>query len=475
MERSDIPLLSATELAGLIESKQVSPVDAVEAYLERIEQVDPALNSYITVTPEEARQAARQAEAEISRGEYRGVLHGIPVAVKDQIHTRGIRTTDASKIRADFIPTEDATVVTNLRNAGAVLLGKLNMSEFALGDPVSSAFGAAHNPWDLERSPGTSSTGSGAATAGFLCATSLGEDTGGSIRGPAANCGLVGLRPTWGRVSRYGVDGACWSIDTIGPISRSVADCAATIGAIAGYDPKDPYTRQVPVPDYREGLSGDIRGVRIGVVRELVDPGVSGVDPRTAEAVQAAASVLEELGAEVREVSMPICLHSGAIIRTITHTERVSLHPEWLRERSQDYHPNTRVAFMAGNLIPAQVYYKAVKLRALVRQQVLDLLREVDLLVQPTSSGPAARMDFNGGVASKEQAVNSLAEGNFRAPYSLSGAPALSILCGFTSPGDGALPLAMQIAGRPFDEATILRVAHAYEQNTDWHSRRPPV
>ena len=475
MERSDIPLLSATELAGLIESKQVSPVDAVEAYLERIEQVDPALNSYITVTPEEARQAARQAEADISRGEYRGVLHGIPVAVKDQIHTRGIRTTDASKIRADFIPTEDATVVTNLRNAGAVLLGKLNMSEFALGDPVSSAFGAAHNPWDLERSPGTSSTGSGAATAGFLCATSLGEDTGGSIRGPAANCGLVGLRPTWGRVSRYGVDGACWSIDTIGPISRSVADCAATIGAIAGYDPKDPYTRQVPVPDYREGLSGDIRGVRIGVVRELVDPGVSGVDPRTAEAVQAAASVLEELGAEVREVSMPICLHSGAIIRTITHTERVSLHPEWLRERSQDYHPNTRVAFMAGNLIPAQVYYKAVKLRALVRQQVLDLLREVDLLVQPTSSGPAARMDFNGGVASKEQAVNSLAEGNFRAPYSLSGAPALSILCGFTSPGDGALPLAMQIAGRPFDEATILRVAHAYEQNTDWHSRRPPV
>ena len=475
MERSDIPFLSATELAGLIESKQVSPVEAVEAYLSRIEQVDPALNSYITVTPEEARQAARQAEAEISRGEYRGVLHGVPVAVKDQIHTRGIRTTDASKIRADFIPEEDATVVANLKNAGAVLLGKLNMSEFALGDPVSSAFGAAHNPWNLEHSPGTSSTGSGAATAGFLCATSLGEDTGGSIRGPAANCGQVGLRPTWGRVSRYGVDGACWSIDTIGPISRSVEDCAVTIGAIAGHDPKDSYTRRVPVPDYREALSGDIRGVRIGVVRELVDPGVSGVDSRTAEAVQAAAAALEELGAEVREVSMPISIHTGAVIRTITHTERVSLHPEWLRERPQDYHPNTRVAFMAGNLIPAQVYYKAVKLRALVRQQVLELLQEVDLLLQPTSSGPAAKMDYTGGVASKDQAVRALAEGNFRAPYSLSGTPALSILCGFTSPGEGALPLAMQISGRHFDEATILRVAHAYEQTTSWHDRRPPV
>ena len=474
MERSDIPFLSATELAGYIQRQEISPVEAVEAYLERIQQVDPALNSYITVTPEEARQAARNAEAEIARGEYRGALHGVPVSIKDQIHTGGIRTTDASNVRAEFIPEEDATVVTNLKNAGAVLLGKLNMSEFALGDPVSSAFGPAHNPWDLERSPGTSSTGSGAATAGFLCATSLGEDTGGSIRGPAANCGLVGLRPTWGRVSRYGVDGACWSIDTIGPISRTVADCAATIGAIAGYDPRDPYTRRVPVPNYQEALTGEVRGLRIGVVRELVDPELSGVDPQTSEAVQAAAGLLAEMGAEVKQVSMPISLHTGAIIRAITHTERVSLHPEWLRERPQDYHPNTRVAFMAGNLIPAQVYYKAVKLRAMVRQQVLDLLQEVDVLLQPTSSGPAAKMT-SGEVASKEQAKGALGEGSFRGPYSLSGAPALSVLCGFTSPDEGALPLALQIAGRPFDEATLLRVAYAYEQNTPWHHRRPPV
>jgi aspartyl-tRNA(Asn)/glutamyl-tRNA(Gln) amidotransferase subunit A len=475
MDRVDIPFLSATELADHIEKRQISPVEAVEAYLTRIDAVDPKVNSYITVCTDDARRSARQAEAEIARGHYRGPLHGIPVAIKDQIHTKGIRTTDGSKIRANFVPDQDATVVTNLKNAGAILLGKLNMSEFALGDPISSAFGAARNPWDLERNPGTSSTGSGAATAAFLCATSLGEDTGGSIRGPAANCGLVGLRPSWGRVSRYGVDGACWSIDTIGPISRTVSDCAVTIGAIAGYDPQDPYTWQVSVPDYRQSLTGDIRGLRVGLVRELLDPSVSGVGQQTRDAVLAAAEVLSELGAQVREVSLPIAMQTGVIIRTITHTDRVSLHPEWLRERPQDYHHNTRVAFMTGNLIPAQVYYKAQKLRALVRQQVLGLLDQVDVLLQPTSPGPAARLNFTPGVHSKEEARKALVDGSFRAPYSLSGAPALSICCGFTSPGDGALPLAMQIAGRPFDEATVLRVAYAYEQNTPWHQRRPPI
>lgn len=475
MRSVDIPFLSATELSGFLQRKEISPVEAVDAYLSRIEQVDPNLNAYITVLAEEARQAALDAEREIAGGDYRGPLHGVPVAVKDQIHSKGIRTTDASKIRSDFVPEEDATVLARLKDAGAILLGKLNMSEFALGDPISSAFGPAHNPWDLERSPGTSSTGSGAATSGFLCATSLGEDTGGSIRGPAANCGLVGLRPSWGRVSRYGVDGACWSIDTIGPISRTVADCALTIGAIAGFDPKDPYTRRVPVPNYTQALTGEIKGLRIGLVKELLDTEAVGVNPQSADAVRAAAEVLRGLGAQVKEISLPLVRHTGAIVRTITHTERVSLHPEWLRERPQDYHPNTRVAFMAGNLIPAQVYYKAQKLRAVVRQQVLGALEDVDLLIQPTSSGPAAKMNPNRAEVSLEQAKRALVEGSFRAVYSLSGAPALSILCGFTSPDDGGLPLALQIAGRPFDEATVLRVAHAYEQNTSWHDRRPPI
>ena len=475
MEQLDIPFLSATQLASLIEARQVSPEEALHAYLDRIEQVNPKVNAYITVCADEAMEQARQAGQEIQQGRYRGPLHGVPVGVKDQVHTTGILTTDASKIRADFVPTEDATVVAKLKEAGAVIIGKTNMSEFAIGDSFSSFKGPARNPWDLSRDPGTSSTGSGAATAARLCATSLGEDTGGSIRGPASLCGLVGLRPTWGRVSRYGADGACWSIDTIGPISRTVEDCAATIGAIAGYDPKDPYTRQVPVPDYRQALTGDITGLKVGLVQEYLDPGKSGVDPRVRDAIIAAAGVLSELGAEVRDVSLPLSVNCGVAIRTITHVERVSLHPEWLRERPQDYHHNTRVSFSTANLIPAPVYYKAQKMRAMVRREVLGALEEVDVLVQPTSAAPAGVMSMDGTVASKEQAKQALHRGGYTGPYSLTGTTAMSILCGFSSEGDGGLPLAMQIAGRPFDEATVLRVGHAYEQATPWHNRLPPI
>ena len=475
MEQADIPFLSATQLASLIEARQVSPEEALHAYLDRIEQVGPKVNAYITVCADEAVQQARQAGQEIQQGRYRGPLHGIPVAVKDQVHTTGILTTDASNIRADFIPNEDATVVAKLKEAGAVIIGKTNMSEFAIGDSFSSFKGPARNPWDLSRDPGTSSTGSGAATAARLCATSLGEDTGGSIRGPASLCGLVGLRPTWGRVSRFGADGACWSIDTIGPISRTVEDCAVTIGAIAGYDPKDPYTRQVPVPDYRQALTGDIRGLKVGLVQEYLDPEKSGVDPRVRDAVIAAAGVLSELGAEVRDVSLPLSVNCGVAIRTITHVERVSLHPEWLRERPQDYHHNTRVSFSTANLIPAPVYYKAQKVRAMVRREVLGALEDVDVLIQPTSAAPAGVMSMDGTVASKQQAKQALHRGGYTGPYSLTGTTAMSILCGFSSEGDGGLPLALQIAGRPFDEATVLRVGHAYEQATPWHNRLPPI
>ncbi len=475
MEQADIPFLSATQLASLIEARQVSPEEALHAYLDRIEQVGPKVNAYITVCADEAVQQARQAGQEIQQGRYRGPLHGIPVAVKDQVHTTGILTTDASNIRADFIPNEDATVVAKLKEAGAVIIGKTNMSEFAIGDSFSSFKGPARNPWDLSRDPGTSSTGSGAATAARLCATSLGEDTGGSIRGPASLCGLVGLRPTWGRVSRFGADGACWSIDTIGPISRTVEDCAVTIGAIAGYDPKDPYTRQVPVPDYRQALTGDIRGLKVGLVQEYLDPEKSGVDPRVRDAVIAAAGVLSELGAEVRDVSLPLSVNCGVAIRTITHVERVSLHPEWLRERPQDYHHNTRVSFSTANLIPAPVYYKAQKVRAMVRREVLGALEDVDVLIQPTSAAPAGVMSMDGTVASKQQAKQALHRGGYTGPYSLTGTTAMSILCGFSSEGDAGLPLALQIAGRPFDEATVLRVGHAYEQATPWHNRLPPI
>ena len=481
MTHAEIPFLSAVELAAAIRAREISPVDAVDAYLARIEAVGHRLNAYITVCADEARDEARRLEAELAAGHLRGPLHGVPVGVKDQIHTAGVRTTDASKIRADFVPDTDATVVARLKAAGAVIIGKTNMSEFALGDPISSYFGPARNPWDTARNPGTSSTGSGSATAGFLCATSLGEDTGGSIRGPAANCGLVGIRPTWGRVSRAGVDGASWSVDTIGPIARTVADCALTLGVIAGYDPKDRYSRREPAPDYLSRLEGGVRGMRIGVVQELMGGHGLALDDRSRDAVVAAVAVFRDLGAEVMPISIPIAPFTGPVVRTITSTERVSLNPEWLRERFEDYHPNTRVAFATGNLIPGQVYYKALKLRALARRQVFRAFREVDLLLQPTSTGPAGLLaDEPPVVGSKETAAAALREGSFRGLYSLSGCPALSIPGGFTGDGDGegagapALPLALQIGGPHLGEAAVLRAAYAYEQATEWHRRRPP-
>jgi aspartyl-tRNA(Asn)/glutamyl-tRNA(Gln) amidotransferase subunit A len=463
MNQSDIPFLSVAELAGFIERKEVTPVDAVEAYLERIEDINPKLNAFITVLKEQALEEAASATADIANGRYLGPLHGIPVGIKDQIHTKGIRTTDASKLRENFVPDADATVVANLKKAGAIVLGKLNMTEFAMGDPITSAFGVTHNPWEIGRNPGTSSTGSGAATAACLCATSLGEDTGGSVRGPAANCGLAGIRPSWGRVSRFGVDGASWSFDTIGPISRTVEDCAITLEAIAGYDPNDPYTWNVPVPDYRQALTGDIRGMRVGIVKELMDPDVCGVKTEVRDSVLAAAQVLEELGANVSEVSLPLTAISGVVMRTLTSTERVSLNPDWLRNRPQEFHHNTRVAFMTGTLIPSQTYYKAQKARSLVRRQVLEAFGQFDVLIQPTNSSAPGIMDLTPGVRSKEQAAEGLKESNFRGLYSLTGNPALSVCCGFTE-GEKPLPLAIQIAGRPFYESTVLKVAYAYEQ-----------
>ncbi len=475
MTVANIPFLSATELAAAIHSRDVSATEAVDTYLERIDAVGDRLNAYITVCAEEARAEAKKLDDEAADGNFRGPLHGVPVGIKDQIHTAGIRTTDASKIRADYVPGTDATVVARLKAAGAVIIGKTNMSEFALGDPISSWFGPARNPWDTARNPGTSSTGSGSATAGFLCATSLGEDTGGSIRGPAANCGLVGIRPTWGRVSRAGVDGASWSTDTIGPISRTVADCALTLGVIAGHDPKDRYSRPEAAPDYLDSLDRGVAGLRIGVVQELMGGHGLNLNEQTREAVAAAVEVFRELGAEIVPVSLPMAPLTGPIVRTITSTERVSLNPEWLRERAEDYHPNTRVAFAVGNLIPGQVYYKALKLRAMVRRQVIDTFRNVDLLLQPTSTGPAGLLaDEPAVVTNKEMAVAALREGSFRGLYSLSGCPALSIPCGFTGDGEGALPLALQIGGPHLGEAVILRAAYAYEQATPWRTRRPP-
>ncbi len=471
MDKSELPFLSATELGSLIKSREVSPVEATEAYLERIPQVDGKLNSYITVTAERAMADAHQAEQEIVSGKYRGPMHGIPIGIKDQVYTKGILTTGGSTILKDFVPSEDATVVTNLIEAGAVLLGKLNMSEFAMGDAFEHPYGRPHNPWDLSRNAGTSSSGSSAATAAFLCATSLGEDTGGSIRGPASFCGLVGIRPSWGRVSRHGVLGASWSMDQVGPISRTVSDCAITLAAIAGHDPKDGYTWDVPVPDYLAALSGGVQGLKIGVITERVQG--DAVDPQVRDLVVQAIAQLGELGAVVSEIDIPLIAQSAVISTTVTYGDVSGIHREGIDQRLKEYDYNLQLRLLTGAILPAQAHQKAVRLRHMLRQQILDALEQVDVLVMPTSSIPASPLPEKAGVESKEAFMEMLGgRRSFTAPFNLASVPALSINCGFTSEG---LPVGLQIAGKPFDESTVFRVAHAYEQATDWHTRRPPV
>lgn len=466
MNKSDLPFLSASELSGLMAAKEVSPVEAAEAYLERIESLDGNLRAYITVTADVALAAAKKAEEEIAQGNHRGPMHGVPVAVKDQIHTKGIRTTGGSPVFNDFVPTEDATVISNLNEAGAVLLGKLNMTEFATTG-LSHQFEPPRNPWDQTRSTGGSSSGSGAATAAFLCGSALGEDTGGSVRFPAAWCGLAGLRPTWGRVSRYGVMPGVRSMDTIGPLGRTVEDCAITLAAIAGHDPKDRLTSKEPVPDYRAALTGDIRGLRLGIVRELFYTDL--VEEEVRQSVLAAANALRDMGAEVEELSVPLAANAGTISGAI-RVEAPVTYRDLLRDRPKDIAHDNRVAYMASSIMPAPYYYKGLRLRSLIRDQVLDALGNVDLLLSPTAGVAAQLLEPDPVIDGKEK-TNRI-PWMMATTFSLANVPALSVPCGFTDTG---LPIALQIAGRPFDESTVLRAGHVYEQNTDWHSRKPDI
>ena len=475
MDSANIPFLTAATLGRLINRREVSPVEAVEAYLERIDSVDQKLNSYITVCGEHALNAARQAEAEIAAGESRGPLHGVPVAVKDQFNTAGILTTGGSKVLATNVPDYDATVITNLRNAGAILLGKLNMSEFATGNSVYHHWGTPRNPWDRQRNPGTSSSGSGAATAAFLCATSLGEDTGGSIRNPANNCGLVGLRPTWGLVSRYGMLGASWSNDTAGPISRTAEDCALTLQAIAGFDPNDPYSAQGPTSDFAKELEGDVRGLRIGVVREGIYADF--VQQQIRDTVARAIGTLERLGASVEEVSIPLLPYTAALNRIHIEVEAAPAHRQWLASRPEDYDHNVRTDFLTGCVVPGQLYYKALKLREMVRSQVFAALENVDVLALPNTSEPAPLINDKPGIFSHEEAKARMSgRRSLTGSFNLASVPALAVHCGFVSAeGSPKLPTALQLAGRPFSDGLLLRVAHRLQQATPWNIQRPPI
>jgi aspartyl-tRNA(Asn)/glutamyl-tRNA(Gln) amidotransferase subunit A len=381
-----------------------------------------------------------------------------------------VRTTAGSRLLAEHVPTIDAPVVARLRAAGGILLGKLNMTEFALGGTLNFPFGQPRNPWNRLHDPGGSSSGSGIAAAAALAGFTLGEDTGGSVRSPAAWCGAVGLRPTWGLVSRAGCFPLSWSMDAAGPLARTVEDAAVVLGVMAGPDPRDPFVRQSQPDDVMTRLRAGVRGLRVGLIRELMRG--SDTDPEVGAAVRAAADTLGSLGAIVDEVSLPLVPMAGAVFMAIADSEGAGLHRGWLTTRPRDYDAGTRRRLLTAGFLPATVYHQATRARALLRAQVLEALGRLDVLLAPAGPRPAPLIAATQApVTSKEEAAaRFFTRRSYTTPFSLAGTPALAVPCGLSTSG---LPIAVQIAGRPFDEATVLRTAWAYEQaRPRW---RPPL
>lgn len=472
MADESLAFLAAAEQGRLVRDRKISPVELTELYLRRIERLDGKLRSYITVCGDLALEMARGAEEEIGRGRYRGALHGLPVAVKDQMHIAGVRTTGGSRIYADFVPAEDSTAIARLRRAGVVWLGKLNTMEFHMGYTLDWPYGTPRNPWNLDRSPGGSSSGSGSAVAAALCSASLGEDTGGSIRNPAASCGVTGFKPTWSRVSRQGVFPLAWPMDCMGPLARSVEDCAIVLRDLAGHDPKDPTSSREPVPDYVSQLAGDLRGVRVGVLEEMVD---ENVEPAGRAAVDQAVRLLAHHGAVISRVSIPIARAAQLVHTAVVDPEATSYHRDNLRTRYLDYDFNSRVRMMVGTVLPAGMHTMATRARAAIGAQVLDVLKGVDVLVGATAGGGAGKIQTESNIRSKEEAFDALwgpKRYGLRTIFNMSGGPAISVPCGFNPEG---LPLGFHVGGRPFEDGLVLKVAHVYQQATDWHRKRPPM
>ncbi len=474
MNESDLTRLSAARLSDLMEARQVSPVEATEAYLRRIEALDPTLRTYLTVAADSALEQARQAERDFMAGVRRGPLQGVPVALKDQIWTSDMPTTNGSMLLKDNIPPEDATVVTKLKAGGAVILGKLHMGEFAGAGMFRRSFPAARNPWNFDRSTGGSSSGSAAAASARLCATALGEDTGGSIRSPASWCGIVGLRPTWGLVSRFGVFAGGWSMDALGPMARTVEDCAITLEAIAGPDPRDPYTSTAPVPDYRSALKPDARGLRVGIVKEMTMGDI--VNSEVESAVLKAVEEMGSMGAKLKEVSIPLAPYGNLIMWGILYVEATALYRDLARNCLLEEDDELPITYLVGSVLPADYYYKAQKLRELLRRQVMQAFEEVDVLISPTVESVAATVSRDAPTVTKESIIENLVQAPYMVTpaHPLASIPAINVPCGFASGQDG-MPIGLQIGGRPFDEATVLSLAHAYEQRTGWHKREPDL
>jgi aspartyl-tRNA(Asn)/glutamyl-tRNA(Gln) amidotransferase subunit A len=459
------PWRSLAEAGEAVQRRAVSPVELTRACLDRIGRVDGVIHAFVSVDAEAALRAAAIAEEEIRAGRHRGPLHGIPIGLKDNYDTVGVPTRNGSRVFADRMPAQDSTAWVRLRQAGAVLLGKTTMSEAAWGVDVPPV----RNPWDPRRNPGLSSGGSGAAVAAGLCFMAMGSDTGGSIRIPAGLSGVVGLKATYGRVSRAGVIPHTWSLDHAGPLTRRVEDAALVLGVIAGHDPRDPASAELPVGDYLGELTKGVRGLRVGVPREHFWDRIEG---RVEPVVRQALRELGGVGARVDDVSIP---HMAGALGAILVTEMASVtawHDPYLRQpgRRAQYTPEVRSLLDAGKLIFATDFLKAQRLRRVLMQEVRAAFARVDVLATPTLPLCAWNVSQS-HVQIAGQAEHVLhACWRFTYPWNLTGLPALSVPCGFA---DG-LPVGLQIVGRPFDEATILRVGHAYQQATRWHEMYPP-
>jgi aspartyl-tRNA(Asn)/glutamyl-tRNA(Gln) amidotransferase subunit A len=466
MTPTELYYLSITEAARGLRRKEFSPVDLAQDCLERIESIDHKLHSFITVTADLALEQARKAEQELRTGADKGPLHGIPIALKDLYATKDIRTTCHSAALQDWLPDHDATTVTKLREAGTVLLGKLGMHEFAFGGPsVDAPFPAVRNPWNLAHIPGGSSSGSGAALAAGLCLGSLGSDTGGSIRAPASHCGVVGMKPTYGRVSRYGVVPLSWSLDHAGPMARSVEDCAILLQAIAGYDAKDAASVNVPVPDLRAELKNGIEGLRVGVPRANWFNENRGTDSETEAIFDNALKTLESLGAVVVEIDgRPFSLARKAN-QTILTAEAYAYHEKRFQKEPEKFGSSVRRRMLEGAFLSAADYITALRARTVLNEQIRANFSAVDIVVTPSAPRPPDAFET---LDPNEQNQRP----SFTNPFNLTGLPAISLPCGFTQDN---LPVGLQIAAPPFAESAVFRVAYAYEQTTEWHKRRPKL
>lgn len=458
--------ITSTSLSGLVQQiarGQFSPVELTERTLGRIETHDRVINSYITVMADSSRAAAKLAHEAVRAGRRLGPLHGVPIAIKDLFATKGVRTTFACAAYADWIPDYDATVVQRLVDAGAIIIGKLNLHELAAGSSsLVSHFGPVRNPWNPEYIAGGSSGGSAACVAAGLACGALGSDTVMSIRHPAACCSIVGLKPTYGRVSKYGALPLAWSLDHVGPMTRTVRDAALMLQVIAGYDPRDPASKDLPVPDYLTGLESGVRNLRIGVPRPHF---FEECTASTLAAIDETIATFRSLGALIEDCELPHASDVSAAGRTIVLAEATAYHAERVRSHPDLFSPSFVLTTEAGSKLTAVQYVQAQRTREVITRAFTEAIGRFDALIMPTTPLPACK-------ASEDVAALTWKRSRNTFPFNLTGFPAISLPCGFT---DDGMPIGLQVVGRPFDEVTILRVANTYEQATRWHTMRPPT